>query len=51
MEQLLFREIVPPKLVLNEVLPFKALKPENEEQEPKKDCSHTVIERVLSPVT
>jgi hypothetical protein len=34
-EQLLFKDIVPPKPVLSEVLLFNALKPKNEEQEPK----------------
>ncbi len=48
----LFSVMVPLQPVLRLVFPFKAENPENELQklEPK-NCSHTVIDFVLSPVT
>jgi hypothetical protein len=49
-EQDLLSEIVLPK-VLKLVFPLSALKPENELQKEPKDCSQTVIDLVLRPLT
>ena len=49
-EQDLFSEIVLPK-VLKLVFPLSALKPKSELQKDPKDCSQTVIDLVLSPLT